>query len=106
MRNWSALGSLLIGIIFALPVAGYAQDSVMTGTVIDSTGGVLPGVTVTATNVDSGNTFVAVSDDRGNFRLPVPIGNYRLTIHLTAMRSRSSRSSRTASTRRRDTRPA
>src|SRR5438105_408231 len=83
MRNWSALGSLLIGIIFALPVAGYAQDSVMTGTVIDSTGGVLPGVTVTATNVDSGNTFVAVSDDRGNFRLPVRIGNYRLTIELT-----------------------
>ena len=41
-----------------------------------STGGVLPGVTVTATNVESGNTFVAVSDERGNFRLPVRIGNY------------------------------
>ncbi len=83
MCKRSGLGSLLvIAIIVALPVAGYAQDSVMTGTVIDSTGGVLPGVTVTATNVDSGNTFVGVSDDRGNFRLPVRIGSYRLTVEL------------------------
>ena len=83
MRKWSVLGSLLVGMIVALPTAGYAQDSTITGTAVDSTGGVLPGVTVTATNVDSGNTFVAVSDDRGNFRLPVRIGNYRITADLT-----------------------
>jgi len=62
MRTWSVLGSLLVlGMVVALPAVGYAQDSVMTGTVTDSTGAVLPGVTVTATNVDSGNTFVAVT---------------------------------------------
>src|SRR5258705_2291791 len=82
MRKWSVLGSLLVGMIVALPTAGYAQDSTISGTAIDSTGGVLPGVTVTATNVDSGNTFVAVSDDRGNFRLPVRIGNYRISVEL------------------------
>src|SRR5258705_11164633 len=73
---------LVVGMIGALPVAGYAQDSIVSGTATDSTGGVLPGVTVTATNVDSGNTFVAVSDDRGNFRLPVRIGNYRIAAEL------------------------
>src|SRR6267142_548686 len=83
MRKWSVLGPLPLGMIVALPTAGYAQDSTISGTAIDSTGGVLPGVTVTATNVDSGNTFVAVSDDRGNFRLPVRIGNYRITADLT-----------------------
>jgi carboxypeptidase family protein/TonB-dependent receptor-like protein len=84
MRTWSVLGSLLVlGMIVALPAVGYAQDSVMTGTVTDSTGAVLPGVTVTATNVDSGNTFVAVTDERGNFRLPVRIGNFRITAELT-----------------------
>ena len=83
MRTWSVLGSLLVlGMIVALPAVGYAQDSVMTGTVTDSTGAVLPGVTVTATNVDSGNTFVAVTDERGNFRLPVRIGNYRIAAEL------------------------
>jgi hypothetical protein len=84
MRKGSVVGLLLvIGMIFALPVVGYAQDSIMTGTATDSTGGVLPGVTVTATNIESGNTFVAVSDERGNFRLPVRIGNYRITAELT-----------------------
>src|SRR4030095_9454573 len=74
---------LAIGMIVALPVVGYAQDSTITGTATDSTGAVLPGVTVTATNIESGNTFVAVSDERGNFRLPVRIGNYRITTELT-----------------------
>src|SRR5678815_1836799 len=84
MRMLSVLGSLLVlGMIVALPAPGYAQDSVMTGTVTDSTGAVLPGVTVTATNVESGNTFVAVTDERGNFRLPVRIGNYRIVAELT-----------------------
>src|SRR5882672_6148303 len=83
MRKWSVLGSLLVGMIVALPTAGYAQDSTISGTAIDSTGGVLPGVTVTATNVDSGNTFLAVSDERGDFRLPVRIGNYRITAELS-----------------------
>ncbi len=84
MRKWSVVGSLLvIGMIVALPVVAYAQESIMTGTATDSTGGVLPGVTVTATNIESGNTFVAVSDERGNFRLPVRIGNYRVTSELT-----------------------
>ena len=83
MRKWSVLGSLLVLVmIVALPAMGYAQDSTITGTAVDSTGGVLPGVTLTATNVDSGNTFVAVSDDRGNFRLPVRIGNYRISAEL------------------------
>ena len=84
MRKWSVVGSLLvIGMIASLPAVGYAQDSTLTGTVTDSTGGVLPGVTVTATNVDSGNTFVGVSDERGNFRIPVRIGNYRIAAELS-----------------------
>jgi hypothetical protein len=84
MRKWNIVGSLLvIGMIVALPVVGYAQDSTITGTATDSTGGVLPGVTVTATNIESGNTFVAVSDDRGNFRFPVRIGNYRIVAELS-----------------------
>jgi Carboxypeptidase regulatory-like domain/TonB dependent receptor-like, beta-barrel len=73
---------LVISALVTLPVVASAQDSTMTGTVTDSTGGVLPGVTVTATNVESGNTFVGTSDERGNFRLPVRVGNYRITAAL------------------------
>ena len=44
-----------------------AQEAVLTGTVTDSTGGVLPGVTITATKA-TGNTFVAVTDGTGAFQ--------------------------------------
>ncbi len=73
---------LAIAIVLALPGASYAQEATVTGTITDSTGGVLPGVTVTATNTDSGNTFVAVTDSAGVFRLPLRIGTYQFTAEL------------------------
>src|SRR6266566_4521757 len=73
---------LVIGAIMMLPVLGHAQESTINGTVTDSTGAVVPGVTVTATNIESGNTFVAVTDERGDFRLPVRVGNYRIKAEL------------------------
>jgi hypothetical protein len=67
-----------VGVLLALPGLGWAQEAVLSGTVSDSTGGVLPGVTVTAVHVDTGNTFVSVTDERGDFRLPVRVGGYSL----------------------------
>jgi hypothetical protein len=44
-------------------------------------GGVLPGVTVTALHeASSGNTFVAVTDTVGAFRLPMRTGSYKVTV--------------------------
>src|SRR5947207_9571782 len=73
---------LLSTAILLLPVAAYAQEATFTGTVTDSTGGVLPGVTVTAVLEATGNTFVAVTDDRGIFRVPLRVGEYRVTAEL------------------------
>jgi Carboxypeptidase regulatory-like domain/TonB dependent receptor len=67
----------------ALPVLVSAQDATITGTVTDTTGGVLPGVTVTVVNEASGITFESVTDERGVFRMPARIGNYRVTATLT-----------------------
>lgn len=39
---------LLAATILVVPGLAYAQEAVLTGTVADSTGGVLPGVTITA----------------------------------------------------------
>ncbi len=72
-----------IGAMLALPVMGYAQEATLSGTITDSTGGVLPGVTVTALHDATGNTFVAVTDGRGAFRLPVRTGAIRVTVELT-----------------------
>ena len=77
------LGSLfLVCALVALPGVGYAQEAVLTGTVTDSTGGVLPGVTVTAVHEATGNTFVGVTDGGGAFRIPARIGQFRVTAEL------------------------
>ena len=67
----------------ALPLAAHAQEAVITGTVTDSTGAVLPGDTVTATHEATGNTFVAVTDERGGFRMPARVGGYRIVAELS-----------------------
>jgi Carboxypeptidase regulatory-like domain len=74
---------LVLGALLALPVTVYAQEATVSGTVTDSTGGVLPGVTVTALHEATGNTFVAVTDERGAFRLPVRTGVFRITVELS-----------------------
>ena len=73
---------LLAAAILVVPGSGYAQEAVFTGTVADSTGGVLPGVTITALLEATGNTFVAVTDERGVYRLPARVGQYSVTADL------------------------
>jgi hypothetical protein len=73
---------VLIGAILLLPVAAFAQEAVLTGTVTDATGAVLPGVTVTASNEATGNKFVGVTDERGIYRVPVRVGTYQVSAEL------------------------
>lgn len=89
MRTSSYIARWLIvfGAILALPVTGYAQEAVLSGTVTDSMGLVVPGVTVTALHQASGNTFVAVTDERGAYRLSVRIGFYEVTVSLPGFSS-------------------
>jgi hypothetical protein len=74
---------LMLGLaILFFPVLAFAQEATVSGTVEDSTGGVLPGVTVTAVSATTGNTFLGVTDERGTFRVPVRVGRYKMTMEL------------------------
>jgi hypothetical protein len=55
---------------------------VISGAVADSTGAVLPGVVVHAVNQASGNSFEAVTDATGAYRMPVRVGVYEITAEL------------------------
>src|SRR5206468_12462930 len=68
--------------ILATPIVGHAQEATMNGTVTDSTAAVLPGVTIKAVNEASGNSFEAVTDARGAYRIAVRIGIYQITATL------------------------
>ena len=73
---------LLVAAFFALPGRGYAQEAVLTGTISDSTGGVLPGVTLTAVLEATGNRFETITDATGSYRIPVRVGVYTITAEL------------------------
>ncbi len=77
-----------LAVCFALlvPSSAIAQSSptgTLTGTVADSSGGVLPGVTVTATNEQTGLTQQTVSGGAGDWRIPaLPVGIYQVAFEL------------------------
>ena len=58
------------------------------GTVRDQTGAVVPGATVTITNVQTAQTREAISDDAGNYSiLNVLEGTYDLSVKMTGFRT-------------------
>jgi hypothetical protein len=71
----------------ALPVAAAAQgeaSAVVTGAIVDAQGGVLPGVTVTLRNVESGTVRTAVTEADGQYRLAgLQPGRYALRAELS-----------------------
>src|SRR5215208_2182176 len=69
-------------VLVLLPVAALAQEATLSGTVTDTTGGVLPGVVVRAIHEATGNSFESVTDSGGAFRMEVRIGIYRVQAEL------------------------
>jgi hypothetical protein len=64
--------------------ASSAQDASIAGAVTDDTGAALPGVSITATALDTGRVFTAVSDPRGEYRLRgLPPARYKVQAELT-----------------------
>jgi hypothetical protein len=72
----------IAAVLALLPTLARAQEATIIGTVTDSTGGVLPGVTVRAIHEATGNAVETVTDERGNYRIPPRTGTYRITADL------------------------
>jgi hypothetical protein len=71
----------------ALAAPAYAQSTAangsIEGSVVDASGGVLPGVTVTISNTDTGTERSVVTNEKGLYRAPLlPLGNYRVVAEL------------------------
>jgi hypothetical protein len=61
-----------------------AQDATVIGTVTDESKAVMPGVTVTATDPASGRQFVAITNERGEYRLlGLPPSRYTVQAELS-----------------------
>jgi hypothetical protein len=71
----------------ALAIPAWAQsqaaNGAIEGTVSDTSGGVLPGVTVTMTNVETGAQRIVITNEKGLYRAPLlPLGAYRVLVEL------------------------
>src|SRR6185503_19400044 len=86
LRHWSLVGMLvLLGSAIASAQLSTAQ---LSGRVTDESGAELPGVTVTATQTDTGFTRSDVTDGNGAYVLSnLPPGPYRLEVSLTGFRT-------------------
>ncbi|MGE0812401.1 MAG: TonB-dependent receptor [Vicinamibacterales bacterium] len=79
------MASAIVGLLAAWPAA--AQESInnasISGKVTDAQGGVVPGASVSARQVETDVTATVTTDDRGRFRLPyLRVGEYDLTVRL------------------------
>ena len=87
----SLLGAFSLAAFLLLAGASAsAQQSTarLSGRVTDQSSGVLPGVTVTVTQTDTGFTRTDVTDANGSYVLPnLPPGPYRLEVSLAGFRS-------------------
>ena len=87
VRGWHfSFGLLLMAAVVALvaaPAAAQTTNGVIAGMVSDAQGGVLPGVTVTVRNTETGFTRTAVTEGDGRYRLAgLAPGRYDLRAEL------------------------
>jgi hypothetical protein len=88
-------GSLSRSLVFALaalmlPAMTLAQTPLgrVAGTVLDESGAVLPGATVTLTNTGTNEVMTTTASQTGAFLFPqVPVGTYRATVALDGFKT-------------------
>ena len=85
-RRLLSSGVFLALLTFSGPAL--AQEASVIGTVTDETKSVLPGVTVTATSIETGRVANAVTDEHGQYRLVrLPAGRYKVHAELPGFTS-------------------
>jgi hypothetical protein len=78
----------VLGLFLAAGAAWAQATAGLAGRVTDESGAVLPGVTVTVTQTDTGFSRSAVTDGSGAWNAPnLPLGPYRLEVALQGFRT-------------------
>jgi Carboxypeptidase regulatory-like domain/TonB dependent receptor len=91
MEGALSMGKAILVVAFLISAAATSLAQVDTGSLVgtikDSSGALLPGVTVTATNLDTGVNTVVKSGTTGDFVItPLHIGRYSVSAEATGFR--------------------
>src|ERR1043165_1797209 len=87
MKGTVAMAALAA--VLLVGVYGFGQvNAVLTGTVSDASGALIPGVEVTARNVNTGITDTRITNETGNFVFPsLQPGSYTLSASLSGFQN-------------------
>src|SRR5437660_201704 len=90
-RRWRVELLLFVCLVIMSAPALLAQTAgtgALTGRLTDPSGAVVPGVTVTATSVDTGQTRTTTSGEDGTYKINLlPPGNYRVRFEIAGFRA-------------------
>jgi hypothetical protein len=82
-----AAGMLIVSLLMAAAVHAQTTTATVFGRVLDTSGAVLPGATVTMTNEQTATTRSVLTDDRGEFTVTfLPVGTYRVAIEMVGFK--------------------
>jgi hypothetical protein len=77
----AGIAAVILACLFAaLPLSAQTATGRIVGTVTDATGAVIPGATITVTNVETQITYQTLTNEQGAYQaLLLPIGTYTVT---------------------------
>src|ERR671939_568735 len=82
-RKFLSTAAVLLCLLFALQSFAQTSNATLGGTVSDSSGALIPGVTITATNVATGIVTTVISNESGAYQFAsLQTGTYKVTAEL------------------------
>src|SRR6266571_2725655 len=93
MRKSILTGALLctmLCLVFTISAFAQSTNASLGGTVSDSTGALIPGVTITATNTNTGIAQTNLTNESGVYQFPVlSTGTYKITAELPGFQTQA-----------------
>src|SRR4249920_2007534 len=84
MRGLKILLVFLSAMLLVAPAFSQGTNATVTGTIADSTGALIPGVSVTATNTATGVVNTVITNETGSYNFPTLLpGAYKLSAELS-----------------------
>jgi Carboxypeptidase regulatory-like domain/TonB dependent receptor-like, beta-barrel len=86
-----SLSKVLLPVLVCLLLPGWivaqGQFGALTGSIVDSSGGVIAQAPITITNVNTGAVWNIKASTAGYYRLPVPPGTYRVEVKMQGFKT-------------------
>jgi Carboxypeptidase regulatory-like domain len=88
LRGLGGVAVIVCSLLQAAPLHAQVATGTILGNVTDSSGGAVPGATVTVTNLDTQFSRDTVTDEAGQYALRLlPLGHYKVDVSLTGFKT-------------------